>query len=128
MKQADIDLQTSLLQEKVQIERQYKDYVINKLAQYIYHSHNVPCEISVSKSLQDIQTMGILIPQLPSTLEPYLIQQIDGVIGECKAMIDRYVQRKLLTAGSVLIQQHQHQNSKSSKSVLGKQSCTTLSQ
>lgn len=106
VKQADTELQTQVLQEKVNLERQYRDYVLAKLAQYIYQAQQLPVEITVQKTLEDIQQNGLLTTNVPSTLDAYLQQRSHHVYEDCKNLIDKYVQRKLATAGSVLVQQH----------------------
>lgn len=60
-KQADVELQTLALREQVLREHQYKDYVLNKLAQQIYRAHNVPVELSVEKSLQEITASNLFM-------------------------------------------------------------------
>lgn len=109
MKQADVELQTLVLQEQVLLERQYKDYVLNKLAQQIYRAHNVPVELSVEKALQEITTSNLFMSYAPSTLDTYLEQRNQRIVDDCKRLVDQYVQRKLSTAQTVLLQQHKSQ-------------------
>lgn len=109
VKQADVELQTLVLQEQVLLERQYKDYVLNKLAQQIYRAHNVPVELSVEKALQELTSSNLFMSYAPSTLDTYLEQRNQRIVDDCKRLVDQYVQRKLSTAQTVLLQQHKGQ-------------------
>lgn len=119
VKQADVELQSLVLQEQVKLERSYRDYVLAKLAQHMYNMRQIPVDLTLQAILDETQNSPLLAIA-PSTLNTYLEQRSESIFAECTALIDQYVQRKLSTAGAVLVQQHEEQRAVSSSSATSK--------